>query len=103
MATLEQRIRALEVRRLSGPEGRTGTTARDLTDEELEGVIQMLMDRGEWFASVEEEERLVAMHKSDAELCCDLTPLVEGWRATHGHARTTPGGAGSRDAGTVPG
>lgn len=46
----------------------------------------MLMDRGEWFASVEEEERLVAMHKSDTELCCDLTPLVEEWRVTRGHA-----------------
>lgn len=85
MATLEQRIRALEVRRLSSPEGRTGITARDLTDEELDGVIQMLRDRGEWFASVEEEERLIAMHMSDTCLC-DLMPLVEEWRASNGNA-----------------
>ncbi len=86
MATLEQRIRALEARRPSGPEARPGITARDLTDEELEGIIQMLKDRGEWFASVEEEERLAAMYKSDGELCEDLTHLVEEWRASHGHA-----------------
>lgn len=87
MATLEQRIRALEVRRQSCLGERTGiTTARDLTDEELEGIIQMLRDRGEWVDSVEEEERAIVMHMSDAELCCDLTPLVEEWRASHGHA-----------------
>ncbi len=86
MATLEHRIRSLELRRRSGPGERAGTTARDLTDEELEGVIQMLRDRGEWFASVEEEERAIAMHMSDGDLCAVLWPLVEEWRAAHGHA-----------------
>jgi hypothetical protein len=86
MATLEHRIRVLEVRRLGRPGGKTGTAACDLTDEELEGVIQMLRDRGEWFASVEEEERAIVMHMSDAELCENLMPLVEEWRASHGHA-----------------
>jgi len=85
MATLEQRIRALELRRRNGPGETTGTAACDLTDEELEGVIQMLRDRGEWFASVEEEERLMAMHMSDGDLGADLAPLVEEWRAAHGH------------------
>lgn len=85
MATLEQRIRVLEERRLGRPGVKTGTTARDLTDEELEGVIQMLRDRGEWFASVEEEERAIVIHISDA-VCENLMPLVEEWRATHGHA-----------------
>lgn len=86
MATLEQRIRALEVRRLSSPGGRTGITARDLTDEELEGIIQMLRDRGEWVDSVEEEERAIVMHMSDADLCENMMPLLEEWRAMHGHA-----------------
>jgi len=86
MATLEQRLSALELRRRSSPGTRTGTTARDLTDEELDGVIQMLKDRGEWFASVEEEERAIAMHMSEVDLCADLVPLVEEWRVAHGHA-----------------
>lgn len=83
MATLEQRLRALEQRRRSLS---VGDAPCELTDEELEGVIQMLRDRGEWFASVEEEERAIAMHMCDGDMCAILTPLVEEWRAAHGHA-----------------
>ena len=81
MATLEQRIRALEQRRLSGYLCDSGC---DMTDAELEGVIQMLRERGEWIG--DGDERAIVMGMSDADLCLILMPLVEEWRATHGHA-----------------
>jgi hypothetical protein len=81
MATLEQRIRALEQRRLSGHFCDAGC---DMTDAELEGVIQMLVERGEWIGGGDEQD--IVMGMSDADLGLILMPLIEEWRAARGHA-----------------
>jgi hypothetical protein len=61
MATLEQRIRALEQRRVSGHFCDAGC---DISDAELEGVIEMLAERGEWIGG--SDEQAIVIQKSDA-------------------------------------
>lgn len=81
MATLEQRLRALEQRRRSLS---VGDAPCEVTDDELAGVIQLMRDRGEW----ERDENSLAFvaGMTDAELSAILMPLVEEWRAAHGYA-----------------